>query len=45
MNKALKSLKAQRTKLLNKQCETIEEFEEVQNKINAIELEIMILQN
>ena len=45
MNKDLKVLKAQKTKLLNKVCETEEQFEEVQNKLNQIELEIMIAQN
>lgn len=39
--KELKVLKAQKTKLLNKQCETIEEFEEVQDKLNLIELQMM----
>ena len=38
--KVLSVLKAQKTKLLNKQCETMEQFEEVQNKLNLIELEI-----
>lgn len=41
MNKELKVLKAQKTKLLNKQCETIEEFEEIQEKLNEIELKII----
>lgn len=36
----LKILKAQKTKLLNKPCETLEDFEEIQNKLNRIELEI-----
>lgn len=31
-------LKAQKTKLLNKQCESEQEFEEIQDKLNAIEL-------
>jgi len=39
----LRTLKSQRTKLLNKQCETMEEFEEVQNKLNFIERKIMLL--
>ena len=39
----LRILKSQRTKLLNKQCETMEEFEEVQNKLNFIERKIMLL--
>ena len=43
--KELKILKAQKTKLLNKKCETEKEFEEVQNKLNEVELEIMLLQN
>ena len=36
--KELKVLKAQKTKLLNKKCGSMEEFEEVQNKLNEIEL-------
>lgn len=44
MKQYLKVLKAQKTKLLNKQCETIEQFEEVQDKLNLIEME-MILAN
>lgn len=36
----LRALKAQKTKLLNKPCETLEDFEEIQNKLNRIELEI-----
>ena len=43
--KELKILKAQKTKLLNKQCETMEEFEEIQNKLNEIEFKIMLIQN
>jgi ribosomal protein L9 len=35
-------LKAQKTKLLNKKCVTQEEFEEVQEKLNQIEIEIML---
>lgn len=45
MNKKLKVLKAQRTKLLNKKCETIEEFEEIQNKLNEVEFEINKINN
>lgn len=41
--KLLKVLKAQKTKLLNKQCETMEEFEEVQNKLNLIEIEMILV--
>ena len=40
--KLLKVLKAQKTKLLNKQCETIEQFEEVQDKLNELELEMLL---
>lgn len=43
--KKLGILKAQKTKLLNKECETQEQFEEVQNRLNEIEFEIMIEQN
>lgn len=45
MNKKLRALKAQRTKLLNKECETTKQFEEVQDKLNAIEFEMMLLLN
>ena len=45
MDNRLKVLKGIRTKLLNKQCETQEQFEEVQNKLNEIELEMMLVQN
>lgn len=45
MKNELKVLKAQKTKLLNKKCETLEDFEEVQNKLNQIELEMMLVQN
>ena len=38
----MKTLKAYKTKLLNKQCETLEQFEEIQNKLNMVELEIML---
>lgn len=41
MNKnKLRALKAQKTKLLNKECQTMEEFEEVQEKLNIIEAKI-----
>ena len=36
----LRALKAQKTKLLNKECQTIQEFEEVQEKLNIIEAKI-----
>lgn len=39
--KHLSVLKAQRTRLLNKKCETLEEFAEVQEKLNVIEFEIL----
>lgn len=39
-NKILSNLKRMKTKLLNKKCETVEEFEEIQDKLNYIELEI-----
>ena len=41
----LKILKIQRTKLLNKKCETHEEFEQVQEKLNEIEVIINELEN
>lgn len=40
MNTKLTNLKRIRTRLLNKECKTLEEYEEVQNKLNYIELEI-----
>lgn len=43
MKEKLRVLKAQKTKLLNKQCETIEQFEEIQNKLNEIELQMKII--
>lgn len=45
MNKELKVLKSQRTKLLNKKCETIEEFEEIQNKLNEVDFKINAINN
>ena len=39
--KILKTLKAQKTRLLNKKCETLEEFAEVQEKLNVIEFEML----
>ena len=41
----LKNLKQQKTKSLNKSCETIEQFEEVQNRLNEVELQMMFEQN
>ena len=40
MKEKLRVLKAQKTRLLNKQCETMEQFEEVQAKLNEIELQM-----
>lgn len=42
MDKKLRILKAQKTKLLNKKCETQEEFEKIQEELNRIELEIKL---
>ena len=39
----LRMLKAQKTRLLNKPCENLEEFEEIQNKINEIELQMNLV--
>lgn len=39
--KNLKTLKAQKTRLLNKECKTLEEFAEVQEKLNVIEFEML----
>jgi len=41
MKERLRVLKAQKTKLLNKECETLEQFEEIQNKLNEIDLAIL----
>lgn len=38
--KLLKTLKMQRTKLLNKAVKTVEEFIEVQDKLNEVEARI-----
>ena len=43
--KYIATLKAQKTKLLNKECNTIEEFEEIQEKLNVIEFKLNNLQN
>ena len=40
----LNSLLAQRKKLLKKNIETIEEFEELQDKLNEIDFKIKILE-
>ena len=41
MNKnKLRVLKANKTKLLNKDCSNLNEFEEIQDKLNLIELQI-----
>ena len=42
MKKEMKILKAQKTKLLNKECNTQEEFEELQERINQIEVEMLL---
>lgn len=39
--KLLRTLKAQKTKLLNAKCESLAEFEEIQNKLNEIDLKII----
>lgn len=41
--KELRILKAQKTKLLNKKCETLEQFEEIQNQLNEVEMKINII--
>ena len=40
-DKKLSSLKAQRTKLLKSNIKTKEEFEEVQEKLNKVEAELL----
>lgn len=42
MNK-ISILKSLRTKLLNKKCKSEKEFEEIQNKLNEIDLQIKLL--
>lgn len=42
MKSKLSILKAQKTKLLNAKIETIEQFEEIQDKLNKIEVEIIL---
>lgn len=43
MKKELKVLKTQKTKLLNKQYETLEQFEEIQERLNEIELQMKLV--
>jgi hypothetical protein len=43
MNK-LNILKAQKTKLIKKQCKAIEEFVKIQDKLNEIEFKIKLLE-
>ena len=43
MNK-LNILKAQKTKLIKKQCKIVEEFIEIQDKLNEIEFKIKLLE-
>lgn len=40
----LRTLKSIKTKLLSKQCETEEDFEQIQDKLNQIEIEINEIQ-
>lgn len=40
-DKKLSSLKAQRTKLLKSEVRTNEEFEEVQDKLNKVEVNLL----
>lgn len=41
----LRILKSQRSKLLNKKCLTHDEFEQVQDKLNELELHIKLIEN
>lgn len=43
MNK-MSILKAIKTKLLNRKCESIEEFEDIQDKLNDIELQMKMIE-
>lgn len=45
MKEKLRILKAQKTKLLNKSPNTPEEFEEIQDKLNRIELEMQSIKS
>ena len=38
--KKITILKSKRTRLLNKKCKSIQEFEEIQNRLNEIEFYI-----
>ena len=42
-NQELVNLKRQKTRLLNKEVETVEQFEEVQNKLNEIEFKMKLI--
>lgn len=43
--KRIKVLKTQKTKLLNKEVKTMQEFIEIQNKLLEIETELKIYEN
>lgn len=43
MNK-MSILKAIKTKLLNRKCESMEEFEDIQDKLNDIELQMKMIE-
>lgn len=43
MRNKLSILKTQKTKLLNKECKNIEEFERVQDKLNEIEFNMQMI--
>ena len=43
MNK-ISILKAIKTKLLNRKCENMEEFEDIQDKLNDIELQMKMIE-
>lgn len=45
MNKELVNLRRYKTRLLNKTCENKAEYEEIQDKLNYIEMEIKRLEN
>ena len=44
MKEKLSVLKAQKTRLLNKKCSTMEQFERVHEKLDEIELQMKILE-
>lgn len=44
MDKIITSLKRNKTRLLNKHCDNLAEFNEIQDKLNYIETELKIIE-